>query len=59
MAAELMKIYFVDTQPSEREYFREKFSGQDLEFVSELAEVGDDAVVVSIYIRSRIDRRVF
>lgn len=51
-----MKIYFVDTQPSEKEYFRDKFPGHDLVFVSGLDEVEADAVVVSIYIRSRIDR---
>ena len=52
-----MKIYFVDSQPSEEEYFRERFPGHDVLFVPDLSEVGSDAGVVSIYIRSRIDSR--
>jgi D-lactate dehydrogenase len=50
-----MKIYFVDTQPSEQEYFRDKFPGHEVVFVPDLGAVGGDADVVSIYIRSRID----
>ncbi|HWB59358.1 MAG TPA: NAD(P)-dependent oxidoreductase [Chthoniobacteraceae bacterium] len=50
-----MNIHFVDTQPSEREYFADKFPGHDVRFVHDLADVGEDAEVVSIYIRSRVD----
>lgn len=50
-----MKIYFVETQPSEQEFFRDKFPGHDLQFAADLGEVGADAGIASIYIRSRID----
>ncbi len=51
-----MKIHFVETQPSEEKYFRDKFPGHEVLFAAGLDEVGGDAAVVSIYIRSRIDR---
>jgi len=50
-----MKMYFVETQPSEEEYFSDKFGDHDLWFVSDLNEVGGDVEVLCVYIRSRID----
>lgn len=50
-----MKIYFVDTQPSEVEFFRDKFPGHDVLFVPDLGGVDPDAAVISIYLRSQID----
>ena len=50
-----MKMYFVETQPSEEEYFSDAFAEHDLHFVCDLGEVGGDAEVVCIYFRMQLD----
>ena len=50
-----MKMYFVDIQPSEEDYFSDKFGDHDLWFATDLGDVKDDVEVLCIYIRSRID----
>lgn len=50
-----MKIYFLETEPSEREFFTEQLEEHELYFASSLEEVEADAEVVSTFIYSRID----
>lgn len=47
-------IYFVETESAEQEFFAERLGAHDLQFVSHLEEVGEDAEVISIFINSRI-----
>ena len=50
-----MSIYFVDTEPSEQEFFERAFPDRDLAFAGTLDEVGDDAEVVSVFMTSKVD----
>ncbi|HEY5753601.1 MAG TPA: NAD(P)-dependent oxidoreductase [Chthoniobacterales bacterium] len=50
-----MKIYFVETEPLERQFFTEQLEDQELYFASNLEEVEADAEVVSTFIHSRLD----
>jgi D-lactate dehydrogenase len=50
-----MKIYFVEVEPSEREFFELELANHELHFVSSLEEVETDAEIVSTFIYSRID----
>jgi len=50
-----MKIYFVETQSPDEEYFSSALEGHDLEFTSGLDEVGSDAEAVCVYFRLRLD----
>ena len=50
-----MKIYFVDMQPTEKQFFQDKFPGHEVLFAASIDEAGADADVVSTYIRERID----
>jgi len=54
-----MKMYFVETQPSEEEYFSDALAEHDLQFASDLSEVGSDAEVVCVYFRMRLDAGFF
>ena len=54
-----MKMYFVETQPSEEEYFSDALAGHDLQFASELNDVGSDAEVMCVYFRMRLDADFF
>jgi D-lactate dehydrogenase len=47
-------IYFVETEGAEQKYYSDRLSGHDLRFVSQLAEVAEDAEAMSIFINSRI-----
>ena len=50
-----MKIYFVEVEPSEREFFESELAKHELHFVSSLEAVQRDAEIVSTFIYSRID----
>ncbi len=50
-----MKIYFVATESTDRNFFESELGMHELEFVDELNEVGADAEAVSIFIYSQID----
>jgi D-lactate dehydrogenase len=52
-----MKIYFVETEESERDLFADAFKEHDVYFVSELRDVESDAEVLSIFMHSIIDAR--
>jgi len=49
-----MKIYFLETEPEEQEFFQETLSAHDLHFVDSLSEVARDAEIVSGFIHSQI-----
>jgi len=49
-----MRIYFTETEPSEQEFFRRELEEHDLSFVASLAEVGEDAEILSPFIYSRV-----
>ena len=49
-----MSIYFLDTEPTEAAFFERELAGQRVHFVSRLAEVGDDAEVLSIFFHTRV-----
>jgi len=48
-------IYFVETETAEEEFFAGQLDAHDVRFVSELADVADDAEIASIFITSKID----
>jgi D-lactate dehydrogenase len=50
-----MKIYFVEVESLERQFFESELGDHELYFVSGLDEVGADAEIVSTFIYSRID----
>ena len=50
-----MKIYFVEVESSERQFFESELSDHELHFVSSLEKVEADAEIVSTFIYSRID----
>ena len=50
-----VSIYFVDTETTEQAFFERALADRDLTFAGTLAEVGDDAEIVSVFITSRID----
>jgi D-lactate dehydrogenase len=52
-----MKIYFVEVESSERQFFESELSDHELHFVSSLEKVEADAEIVSTFIYSRIDGR--
>jgi D-lactate dehydrogenase len=49
-----MIVYFVDSQPSDEEFFEAELLPHDVRFVRELEEVDDDAEIVSVHISSKI-----
>jgi D-lactate dehydrogenase len=50
-----MKIYFVEVESSEQQFFQSELPDHELNFVSSLQEVEADAEIVSTFIYSRID----
>jgi D-lactate dehydrogenase len=50
-----MSIYFLETEPDSADFFERSLDGHALNFVSDLEEVGPDARILSIFIRSTID----
>jgi hypothetical protein len=50
-----MKIYFVEVESSERQFFESELADHELHFVSSLEEVEANAEIVSTFIYSRID----
>src|SRR4051812_44400199 len=50
-----MNITFVEVEPRERQFFTRELVGQNLRFVSTVAEVDREAEIVCIFIYSRID----
>ncbi len=50
-----MIIYFVETERAGEELFASQLAEHDVRFAGELAEIGDDAEIVSIFINSKID----
>jgi D-lactate dehydrogenase len=50
-----MKICFVETEPSEREFFENAISVHELSFVQSLADIEQEPDIVSIFIYSKID----
>ena len=50
-----MIIYFVETESGEEEFFSDALKEYDLRFASDLAEVGEDAEILSTFINSKID----
>jgi D-lactate dehydrogenase len=50
-----MKIYFVEVESSERQFFESELADHELHFVSSLEEVEADAEIVATFIYSRID----
>ena len=53
-----MKIYFVEAESSEREFFESELANHELHFVSSLEAVDGDAEIVSTFI-SLANRRPF
>lgn len=49
-----MIIYFVETEPEEQEFYGGALSGHDVRFVPILAEIGEDAEILSPYINAKI-----
>jgi D-lactate dehydrogenase len=47
-------IYFLETEPAEQEFFTKRLAAHDVRFVSQLADVGDDAEILSTFIYSPI-----
>lgn len=50
-----MKIYFVEVESSEREFFESELANHELHFVSSLEAIEGGAEIVSTFIYSRID----
>jgi D-lactate dehydrogenase len=50
-----VKIYFVETEPSEQEFFAEALRDQELAFVSKLEDVQADAEILSTFINFRVE----
>ena len=50
-----MSIYFLETEKSEVAFFEAALPGHQIRFVSRLSEVGTDAEILSLFIRTRID----
>jgi D-lactate dehydrogenase len=48
-------IYFVETEPAERDFYSAQCPEHDVRFVAELDEVSDDAEIVSVFINAKID----
>lgn len=51
-----MKIYFTETESESQQFFADRLGSHELNFVSDLKDVGRDADCVSIFINSRIER---
>jgi D-lactate dehydrogenase len=49
-----VKIHFVETEPSEQEFFTDAFADREVSFVSKLEDVEADAEIVSVFINSRV-----
>ena len=50
-----MSIYFLETEASEVAFYAEALAGQELHHVGRLSDVGKDARVVCLFIRTRVD----
>ncbi len=50
-----MSIYFLDLESSDAAYFESAFPGEDLRLAHSPQEVGADARVMSLFIRTRVD----
>jgi D-lactate dehydrogenase len=48
-------IHFVECEQEDREFFAAELAGHDLRFHAELAEVPEDAEVLSVFINSSVD----
>ena len=46
--------YFVETEPEEQEFYTRSLPAHDLRFVATLAEVGDDAEILSPFINAKV-----
>ena len=51
-----MDIYFVQSEPSEQQFFAKELADYGTRFADDLSEVEPDAEVISIFIHSQIDR---
>lgn len=51
-----MILYFVETEPEEKDFFRNALPGHDVRIVSSLSEVGEDAEGLSTFIYATVDR---
>src|SRR4029453_5100246 len=49
------KIFFVETEPSEQEFFVEALTGHDVAFASKLDDVAADAEILSTFINFRVE----
>ena len=49
-----MITYFVETEPEEQEFYTRSLPAHDLRFVATLAEVGDDAEILSPFINAKV-----
>jgi D-lactate dehydrogenase len=50
-----MYLVFVESEPSEHDFFIERLAGQKIEFVDDLSEAPREVEVLCIFIRSQID----
>ena len=50
-----MSIYFVETEDAEREFFEQALPDRGIAFVGTLADVGDDAEVVCVFLTDKVD----
>ena len=50
-----MKIVFVETQDDEQPFFARSLDKHEVEFVDDLADVAEDAEIVSVFVNSRVD----
>jgi len=50
-----VKIYFVETEPSEQEFFVEALPGHEVAFASKLDDVAADAEILSTFINFRVE----
>lgn len=50
-----MIIYFVETEPSEEEFFGSALAEHEVHFVGELEDVAEDVEILSTFIQSKVD----
>ena len=50
-----MSIYFVEIEETEREFFEQALPGREIAFVSQLADVPDDAEIVCVFLNDKVD----
>ena len=52
---EMARIYFVESEAEEEDFFARELAGHEVSFVSNLADVGEDAEALCTFIYSKVD----